>query len=280
MGPTKRLSEAFLQTHPEKAVRVFERYPAREVAALLDRVGASVLAPLLEQALPVLAGEYLVLLDPVRAATALQLLPTDMVLNLLRPLDQGPRESLLAAFPAERRRAFERLLVYPEGTAGSLMNPFAFVLPEELTVAEAMRRVREVGRDRFYFPYVVDREQKLVGLLTVRGLMLAGPDQRLAEVMHRDVVRLPAGATSAHLERVPGWRAYQSLPVVDEDDVLIGAVPYDRLARLESRSPPGVAATATEIFLTLGGAYWACLAQLTIQAAGLFANLTRPRATN
>jgi magnesium transporter len=273
-----RLSLVFARNHPADAARVFERHPAGEVVSFLEGADSPVVASALENTLPVLASEYLVLLTPSRATEALQILPTDVALKLLRHLGEEARGTILGALPGEHRKAYESLLSYPEGTAGAMMNPFAFVLPEDLTVGEALRRVREAGRERFYFPYVVDRQQKLVGLLTVRALMLANPDDPLAKIMHREVVHLPATATSSHLERIPGWRAFQSLPVVDEAGVLIGAIPNDRLTLLSSRSPQaGAGAAVADTFLLMGTAYWTCLSQLAAQAASIFGSLLRPR---
>lgn len=119
------------------------------------------------------------------------------------------------------------------------MNPFALVLREDTTIADAMKRVRSLGREAFYFPYIVDQAQRLVGILTVRDLMMAGPKQRLMEVMRCDVVRVPTEATFEEIDRIPGCRAYQSLPVVDGEGVLVGVLPQDSFRAMEKETRSG-----------------------------------------
>jgi predicted transcriptional regulator len=144
-----------------------------------------------------------------------------------------------------------------------------FVLPEDVTVADAMRRVRRSARTAFFYPYVVDRNQRLVGILTARELMLASPRRRLAEIMHRQVVRLSALATSREVKQIGGRRAFPSVPVVDEDDVLIGVIDQQALKRFESaRTPVEESRVMTDGLAFAGGAYLRMLSTLIMHMAG------------
>jgi len=234
MKTHRMLSRKYLESHPAEAALTLERYRPGTVADLLRDMAPDALAGVLGACLPVWAAEYLTRLGTDLASRALEKLDAQTAAGILRHLSRDRLQEVLNALPENAANAYRRLLSYPEGTVGALMDPFVFVLPEDITIAEAMKRVRRQEQAVFYFPYVVDREQKLVGIITVRNLMTAGPQERLAEVMHREVMQLRADATGQQLSRLAGWRAYQTLPVVEESGKLLGVIDSDALRQLEA----------------------------------------------
>jgi len=151
-------------------------------------------------------------------------------------MDEGARAQLLAALPADTREPLARILPYPLGTAGAAMDPAVFRLPDDVIVADARARLRLAARDLLYYVYVVDREQHLVGVLDIPELLLAPARERLSAVMRRDVDQLSAWMPVAMVQEHPGWQQFHALPVVDEEQRLLGAIRYQTLRQIEQES--------------------------------------------
>jgi magnesium transporter len=227
------LTRAFLEAHPGDAAVLLERLPAAEAAPVLASIEPADAAEVLRRMAAPNGAECLRRMTPQQASPLLGVLPFDRAAALLRRVEPELRESFLAAAPPDVRRPLARLLEYPEGTAGALMDPQVLCCPEDILVGEALARARHTPAHFFDYLYVVDRVQKLVGVLNVRELMLAAPKATLGAVMHTDVARLPARADRAAILAHPGWRAVHALPVVDDAGLFIGAIRYLTLRRLE-----------------------------------------------
>lgn len=245
----------YLAEHPAEAARILERFPPANVSALLAEASPEVASRALRCAEPAFAVACLAALPRSHAAALLGSLPLGVAAALLRRADAETRSAVLEAGSPQAAAALGRVLAHPEGTAGALMNPRVVVLPGDLTVERAVERLRRVPADDLYYLYVVDREQKLAGVLTYRQLLLAGPDAVLTTVMRQPVSRLRSRARGDALRGHPGWRLYLALPVVDDDGVLLGAIHRDAL-----RSPEVGAAGGEEgqarVALALAESVW------------------------
>jgi magnesium transporter len=254
-----RLAGDLLEAHPIDAAQAFERLPARDVAALIGKVETKTGGGILQRMAPPLAGAVLSELGLEKACEILERLPAEMAALSLRGMDPSLRDQVLAALPGRRSRALTSLLRFPDGTAGSLMDPEVLALPHDLTAREAVARVREAAGNARYNLYIVDRDQTLVGVINLHELLMARPADRLSSLMQTRVHRLPAIADRHAIVSHPGWREVHALPVVDEQGVYLGAIRYRTLRLLEeqlrgSRSDEGATARALGGLLRAGAA--------------------------
>lgn len=227
------LADELLCRHPERAAAVLERTEPGEALAVLARPEPAVAAEVLRHASPGRARAALSAMPRPRAAALLDALELDTAARLARRLDEAASEEVLRQVAAPRARALRALLRFPERTAGALMDPEVLALPQDFRAREALARVREEPGQARYNLYVVDAEQRLVGALNLRELLLAAPDERLADRMVRDPLRILASADRAAVVSHPGWRVVHALPVVDEADRFLGALRYRTLRELE-----------------------------------------------
>jgi magnesium transporter len=226
-----RLAEQLIERHPERAALVLERAAVAESARLVERSSALQAAVLIQGVSP---ASLLVQLETGAAARALDSMALDIAARLLRRVPAEAQGRLIERMAARRARAVRALLRFPENSAGAWMDPDALALPEDLTARESLRRVREGAAHAGYYLYVVDRQQRLIGALNLRELLLARPRARLLEVMRRDPLAIPASADGMALIRHPGWSRVHCLPVVDERGGYLGAVRYRTLRALEA----------------------------------------------
>jgi magnesium transporter len=260
--PERALALAFLEEHPHEAALALDRLPAAQAAALLRAAPAPHAAAAVREMTPRHACESLSALGPAAAAAIVGELPSTEAANLLRRMPPAAGDPLVAALPVRQREPVARALRYPEGTAGALMDPAIFELPEDVTVAEARDRLREAARDLLYYVYVVDREHRLVGVLDIPELMVARARDELRVVMHSRVDSLLAWEPVAAVRAHPGWRRYHAMPVVDEERRLLGAIRYQTFRRLEQDAVGAGPQPAALTALALGELYHLGLAGL------------------
>jgi magnesium transporter len=260
------LCQEFLKSHPCDAAMILERLALEDAAGLLEKTPPEAAASILQHMAPLTASGCLARLAPDKATPVLSALAVEFTAALLRRLDPDVQDRLLARAPGELTVPLRRLLLYPEGTAGALMDPRALALTEDLASSEALARIRRAPRNVLYYLYIVDREGRLVGVMNLRELMLAPPKNLLSSTMQRNVARLLARANLTAVVAHPGWREFHAMPVVDDGERFVGVMRYETLRRLEGsgQRPPNPAVSTV---LNLGELCW-------IGFAGMLAGLT------
>ena len=233
MSLERRLADELVRKHPDRAAGVLERLGVEDATHLLSRVAPPGAAAVLKRMSPQLAAAALDASDAKRVADVLEALPLDVASRLARRLSPERQAEVLEKVGARLARALRSLSRFPEGSAGALMDPNVLALPEDLTAKEALDLIRETPENARYNLYVVDREQRLVGVVNLREILIARPRSRLADFMVRQPKQLDARADRSVVIGHPGWREVHSLPVVDEQGCYLGAIRYRTLRELE-----------------------------------------------
>ncbi|MCY4382831.1 MAG: magnesium transporter [Nitrospinae bacterium] len=170
----------------------------------------------------------------------LEPVPNDDVVPLIKELDSDDARYILETLPEERSQEIVALLDAPETeaiqdmmaylpeTAGAIMTDSYVALPEELTVDEAIARVRKASEvDYIFYVYVIDSNGCLRGVITLRQLLLADPSKPLSEIMITNVWSENVHADQEHVARVVSRYNILAIPVVDDDNVLVGIITVD-----------------------------------------------------
>ncbi len=153
---------------------------------------------------------------------------SDDAADLLDVLDDQRRERVLGLLGAAQGAKLESLLEGEEETAGSLMTTEFLALDEDLTVAEAIAAIREYPRkESFFYVYCIDGDSHLVGVLSLRSLILASPGVRLRDIMVQSVVRTQIDSSREEVAQVVSKYDLLSVPVVDVQNRLMGVVTVD-----------------------------------------------------
>ena len=158
-------------------------------------------------------------------------LPADDRVDLLNSVDESIVETLLPLFEQDDRRETIRLRGFPEGTAGSVMTTEVARLSEELTVAEALKEISRQAEDleTVYYNYVVDEDDRLIGLLSARQLVThyRKPETLIADLMQRDVVTVRAMDDQEAVADKVATYDFLAIPVVDDNRRLLGIITHD-----------------------------------------------------
>jgi len=180
-------------------------------------------------------------LDPSLQQELLEGLRETNVRQLFEEIDPDDRARLTEEMPAKvarrllaglspnERRLTSTLLGYPEDSAGRLMSPEVASLRAGMTVAEALDRLRRIGRssETIYALPVTDDHRRLVGALGLRDLVLANPAQRIEDLMDTDVYSARVDTDQEEAARLIREADLLGLPIVDTEDRLVGIVTVD-----------------------------------------------------
>lgn len=249
----------FVQDHPEEAAVVLEQLSFADAAALLAELDAEQGARVVARLSAALAVDCLRSLPDRLVAAVLNELPLDLGARILVRAGGETRETWLAGLSPERAEFLRRKLRYPPGTAGALVDPLVLALPEDLSVADAQKQLRRSAERAYYYLYVVDRDQRLVGALDIRELMLAEPKDTLGAVMHRDVQSVSAHADVAGVMAHPAWRDLDALPVVDAGGVFFGIIRHRMLRQITGPAGDQEGQPMVRTLVSLGELYWSGL---------------------
>ena len=156
-------------------------------------------------------------------------MPADERTDLFKRFDQNQRDILLPALAHAQREDIRRLSAYVEGTAGALMTSDYATLNKDMTVAQAMRYLRDEAPDAetIYQTYVIDEQRRLLGAVSLRDLILADLHKSIQDLMTSDVVSAHVTDDQEDIAKKIARYDLLALPIIDEDDILIGIVTYD-----------------------------------------------------
>ncbi len=270
MASSEALTYAFLEAHPADAAHVLERLAPASAAALLQSVPVRLASPVLRQMLPLAGARCLERLDDAETAGLLRGAGAQAGVALLRYFSTEHRARLLAQLPTALTITYELLLGYPEGTVGGWMDPRTLALPADMTAGESLERVRHADNELVADPYVIDRNQRLLGYVELADLLRAGAATPLTRLLRQSPHRLPAQALLTGLREHPGWRAASTLPVVERGDRLVGALTHAALQRALSMEQVKPAVHSTEDTLVgIASAYWFGVSALIQGIVGL-----------
>jgi magnesium transporter len=180
-------------------------------------------------------------LDTADQQQVLEGLRDDRVRHLVESMDPDDRARLLDEIPAKvahrlmaqlspRERDLTAILLgYPPESAGRVMSPEYVNLRESMTVADALAKVRRAGRDAetIYTLPVTDDQRRLVGVVSLRQLVLASPSTRIGEIMSEEVLHVHVGDDQEDAARLIQEADLLALPVLDSEERLVGVITVD-----------------------------------------------------
>ena len=163
------------------------------------------------------------------AAGIINNLMADDATDLLEEMPANIVKKLLANANPETRRDINHLLRYPEDSAGSIMTVEYVDLKENMTVQDAIARIRQVGVDSetINICYVLDSKRTLVGTVALRYLLISPPDAVIGEMMHENVIFINTMMDQEEVARQFQKYDFTAMPVVDNENRLVGIITVD-----------------------------------------------------
>ncbi len=221
--------QGLAELHPSDLATIIDQLTPRDRAGVLASLDDEAAADVFEEMEPETQVDLIEDLDPARAADILEEMSPDDAADLVADLDQETRDEILAQMARDEAEEVQELLGYPEDSAGGLMTTEFIALEEHLTAAHAIDRLRELEPDAetIYYVYVTDKEDHLVGVLSLRDLIVAKPETAIRDVMRREPVAVHTLAGQSEVAEVVAKYNLLAVPVVDDEERLVGIVTVD-----------------------------------------------------
>lgn len=233
-----------------RAARIADRLGPDDLEAALEQMSRGERALLLEMLLAGGRGDALRLLPDALMSSSLEAVPDerlrrrlseqppDLVAALLEWVPEPRRQALRATLASDLEAEVDRLLRYPNDSAGAVMHQHPVSLRREATVGEAIEALehRGGGRDVAFYAYLVDDDDHLCGVASLDELRSAAPTASLDEVARRATLSVTDLDSSARAAEVIADRGFLSLPVIDQESHLVGVVNVDDI--FDALPPP------------------------------------------
>ncbi len=253
----KKLIDTFFSSHPTEAIQALNDVDRHELSKLLESLDPQSAAISLQKVQAKTASFILGNMSSPAAAGILQQLPFDTQLVFMNALNVEKREQLLDVLTDTHSKKLRRLLDYPEGSAGKLMDPSPLSVVSDCLIKNALKQVQTEVDSAGYYIYVTDDKRCLVGVLTFQELFKADKQVSVASIMSTEIATISAMASERDIIKHPLWKDFHELPVVDRNQVFVGVIRYQTLCRLKaSRSSDQTEHGSLATLLALSELYW------------------------
>ncbi|HET9050946.1 MAG TPA: CBS domain-containing protein [Candidatus Dormibacteraeota bacterium] len=215
--------------HPADIADIVEQLGGRDRDLIFAALDDETAADTLEEASEEVQAQILARLDDERAADILEAMSPDEAADLLADLPEDRRGQLISRMDEDEAEDVEELLAYEEDTAGGLMTTEFVAVTVSLTAEQTIDRLRalEPDAESIYYVYVVDEQEHLLGVLSLRDLIVAPPQTPIAELMIKRVIAVPLDATPEDVASAIHKYNLLAVPVVDDEDRIQGIVTVD-----------------------------------------------------
>ncbi|MDO8683541.1 MAG: CBS domain-containing protein [Armatimonadota bacterium] len=223
--PAERLSKL----HPADIARIINEMDPAQRAEVIESLDVETAADTLAEADDEVQVSILENLEDERAADILEEMEPDEAADLLGDLSADRREELLSEMEAEEAEDVKELLTYDEATAGGLMTTEYIPINKDMTAQQVIDRLREIEpeAETVYYVYVIDEEEHLVGVISLRDLITAAPDKRVEDFMVSNVIHVHLDANIEEIAQTMERYNLLALPVVDDENRIQGIVTVD-----------------------------------------------------
>ena len=208
---------------------LLEELPEEELIKIFRILPKSIAADVFSY-LPIETEQMIIAaLTDREAANIINNLMADDATDLLEEMPANVVKKLLANANSETRRDINHLLRYPEDSAGSIMTVEFVDLKENLTVEQAIARIRKTGVDKetINICYVLDAQRRLLGTVSLRYLLLSDADAKIGDIMNENVISIKTLMDQEEVAMVFQKYDFTSMPVVDNENRLVGIITVD-----------------------------------------------------
>jgi magnesium transporter len=231
IGATANLLNLLQKQHPADLAQIFSELQDKDREAafsvLAERNGRLAMEAISELG-PESGAALLATRSAEEIARLAQEIPSDDAAALIDYLPEELSTAVLDLMRPKESGVVENLLEYDEQTAGRIMNPHVFALNEDLTVGEAITEL-QTNRDveMVFYLYVVDDRRHLVGVVSLRRLLLVSPETPLKRIMTADLISARVDTDQEEVARQVASYNLLAVPVVDAENKLVGVITVD-----------------------------------------------------
>lgn len=214
---------------PADIAELLENLEEHEQQWILSLLDSETAALVINELDPEHGGELLNSLNEERASEILEEMSFDDAADLLSELTDQEQNRYLDMLEDDDQQDVRELMTYREDTAGGLMTTEYVAIREDITAARAIEELREIAPDAetVYYVYVIDLENKLVGVISLRELIIASPQATIKDIRRSNIISVPVDMDQEEVARIVSKYNFLAVPVVDLDGALLGIITVD-----------------------------------------------------
>lgn len=220
--PFQKLSKL----HPADLADILEEMDAKYRTKIFESLDENLAAETLEEIEPKVQADIIQALSESKTSEVLLNMSNDEIADLIEEVDEETKEKILTHLEEEDSREIKELMAYQDETVGALMSKEFISFNIDVTVAETIDILREMEPDEemMYYIFIVDDEEKLQGFVTLKDLIMNGPDAKLDDIMEKDITTIKVDDDIEDTIEISTKYDLLSIPVVDKSDKLCGVV--------------------------------------------------------
>lgn len=215
--------------HPADIADIISNVPHKEGAALFKNLDLEVAAEALSELKPETQVEIIREMNTTEAADIIEEMPPDEAADVIGDLPTDKAKEILEHIEKEEAEDIQELLGHEEDTAGGLMTNEFIACPPDMTVRESIGRVKQTAKEveTVYYIYITDKEEKLLGVATLRDLLLADYDAKLSDIMETKTKTVRPETDEMGVAEIISKYNLVAIPVVNAENVMLGIVTID-----------------------------------------------------
>jgi flagellar motility protein MotE (MotC chaperone)/sporulation protein YlmC with PRC-barrel domain len=226
--------EQMQELHPADLAHIISRIPTKNIQAVLNSLDTETAGEAIHELEPELRSRVISQLDSEQASDILEEMDPDEAADVLGDLPEEKAQELLGLMDEEEAEDIQELMEHEEDTAGGLMNSEYLSISGELTVAEALNQVRLLAPDveTVYYAYVIDEDETLEGVVSLKELILAPADMAISELMTTNMKTVDVESTPEEILEIIAKYNLIAVPVLDKAEKMAGLVTVDDILEL------------------------------------------------
>ncbi|RII25266.1 MAG: magnesium transporter MgtE [Geobacter sp.] len=217
------------ELHPADLADIIENIPIQSIRTVLDSIDAETTGDTIYELEADMRNVVISQLNDEQVSDILEEMEPDEAADVLSDLPEEKAQELLHMMDQEDAEDIQELLEHEEDSAGGLMTPEYLRLSSDISVGRALERVKESANDveTIYYGYVVDDEERLEGVVSLKTLLMNPPDTHITDVMEENVKFVHIDAEPEDMLEMLAKYDLIAVPVLDEDDRMAGIVTVD-----------------------------------------------------
>lgn len=223
--PKKHLSEM----HPSDIASIISQVHSDEKTAIFTSLSEKTAAEALHELEPKIQALLLMTIDTKRALSILDKMPVDEVADVLGDLPSENAENFLRLMKAKKSDEARKLMKHADETAGGLMTTEFVVMSQDMTTQQAIENMREKApeAETIYYIYFTDEAGKLIGVISLKDLIVTPPNTKIADVMEKELITVDPETDQRKVAAIISKYNLLAIPVVDKEDKLLGIITVD-----------------------------------------------------
>ncbi|SHK53705.1 magnesium transporter [Tepidibacter formicigenes] len=211
------IAEILVNLEEDKKIKLFEVLPLEIGAKVLDELDSDIFSSILSK------------ISIEHKKRILDLMSQDDMVDILSNLSEDKRQEIINLLDSELAEDIKELLVYKEDSAGGIMTTDFIALRKDITAYSAIEYLRENAPDAetIYYVYVIDKHEKLVGVISLRELIIAKPNSLVEDIMSEKVISVNVNDDQEEVAKLVSKYDFLAIPVTDTNRKLRGIITVD-----------------------------------------------------